>query len=339
LLLAACGSEGGAHRVVLYCGVDMDQSQAIAERYERETGADIDFHGETEKMRSVGLPQRLMMERERPRADVFWSNEIMHMVYLCNSGVMDALPPGVAEGFPKAWRDPKGRYVAFGARARVLLVNTELLPDPKDRPTSVMDLLDPKYAQMGLITSMAEPLTGTTKTHAIVWLTRDEAGAKAFFERVAAAREKGTMKVVMSNGQVMRLVKEKGSKVAFGLTDTDDAWVALQENPKLAVVYPDGGPDGVGTLLIPNTVALVKGGPHPAEAATLLRWLVSKENEARLAQSRAAQIPLRAGIELPNRPRMKWRPDNDFRTMPVDWNAVGENVDRWSGWLARVFKP
>ncbi len=339
LVLAACGNDGSAARVVLYCGVDMDQSQAIAQRYEEERSADVDFHGETEKMRSVGLPQRLMLERGRPRADVFWSNEIMHMVYLCNSGVMAPLPPGVADGFPAASRDPAGRYVAFGARARVLLVNTELLPDPKDRPTSVMDLLDPKYARMGLVTSMAEPLTGTTKTHAIVWLTRDEAGAKAFFERVAAAREQGAMRVVMSNGQVMRLVKEKGGKVAFGLTDTDDAWVAMQENPKLVIVYPDAGADEVGTLLIPNTAALVKGGPHPAEGAKLLRWLVSKENEARLAASRAAQIPLRPGVTLPKRPQLKWRPGVDFKTMPVDWHAVGDNVDRWAGWLARVFKP
>ncbi len=335
LVLGACGGDGDAGRLVLYCGVDMDQSQRIAQMFEAETGIDIDYHGETEKMRSIGLPQRLMMERNRPRADLYWSNEIMHMVYLCSSGVMSPLPEGLAEQFPEAWRDPKGMYIAFGARARVLLVNTELLPDPKDHPGSVLDLLDPKYAAMGLATSMAAPLTGTTKTHAIAWLTRDEAGAKDFFTRAAASR---AMKIVLSNGQVMRLVKDKSNKIAFGLTDTDDAWIALQDNPKLKVIYPDSGANDVGTVLIPNTVAIVKNGPNAKDAPRLLAWLVSAKNEAELAESRAAQIPLRVGVPIPDRPALLWRPGIDFKTAVVDWHTVGANVDRWAGWLTRTFK-
>ncbi len=337
LFLGACGDHGP--KVVLYCGVDQDQSQRIADLYQQQTGVKVDYHGESEAMRSVGLPQRLMLERKRPRADVFWSNEIMHMIHLCSSGVMAPLPKGVAAEFPEAWRDPKGQFVSFGARARVLLVNTELLPDEDDHPSKVADLLDPKYAAMGLLTSMAEPLTGTTYTHAVALLTKDEAAAKTFFEQVAAAREQGTMKVVLSNGQVMRLVKDKANKVAFGLTDTDDSWSALQENPKLKVIYPDAEAGEAGTVLIPNTVAVVKDGPNPAQAGKLLRWLVSASNEADLAKSRSAQIPLRVGVETPDNPLLKWVPGEDFKTASIDWHAVGGNVDRWRDYLTKLFKP
>ncbi len=338
-LVAGCGSEDSSS-VTLYCGVDQDQSRSIAKQFTQATSVAVDYHGETEAMRSVGLPKRLMGERQRPRADVYWSNEIMHMVHLCKSGVMAPLPKGLAEDFPKAWRDPNGRYIAFGARARVFLVNKELLPDPQDWPSKVEDLLDPKYAAMGFATSMAEPLTGTTYTHAVALLTRDEPGAKAFFERMAAAREKGTMKVVSSNGRVMRAVSDSAEKVCFGLTDTDDSYIALTEkNPNLVLVYPDDGEAGLGTLLIPNTAALVKGGPHPAEAERLLRWLVSASVEETLAASRSAQIPLREGVPTPDEKRMRWRPGTDFRAMEVDWQAVGENADRWRDWLTRVFKP
>ena len=339
LLLPACGGSDDA-QVVLYCGVDQDQSRRLADLFEQQTGVSVDFHGETEAMRSIGLPQRIMDERERPRADVYWSNEIMHMVKLARSGVIAPLPKGVADKHPEAWRDPKGRFVSFGARARVFLVNKEHLPDPKDWPSKVSDLLDPKYAQMGFATSMAEPLTGTTYTHAVALLTRDEAAAKQFFQDVAAARQKGAMKVVSSNGRVMRLVAESNEKVCFGLTDTDDSFIALTEkNPNLAVIYPDGDKDGIGTVLLPNTAALVKGGPHPKEGARLLRWLASPVVEEELAHSRSAQIPLQPGVKIPEEPRMKWRPGEDFKVMPIDWNTVGENADTWRDWLVRLFKP
>ena len=70
---------------------------------------------------------------------------------------------------------------------------------------------------------MARPLTGTTYTHAVVALTRNADQAKSFFASVAQAEREGVMKVVASNGQVMRVVSDKANKVAFGLTDTDDA--------------------------------------------------------------------------------------------------------------------
>ncbi len=337
--LTSCGS-GDESKVVLYCGVDQDQSRRIGDLFQQQTGVAVDFHGETEAMRSIGLPQRLMDERERPRADVYWSNEIMHMVKLARSGVMAPLPKGVADNIPAVWRDPKGRFVSFGARARVFLVNKDLLPDPKDWPTKVTDLLDPKYATMGFATSMAEPLTGTTYTHAVALLTRDEEGAKQFFKDVAAAREKGTMKVVSSNGRVMRLVAETGEKVAFGLTDTDDSFIALTEkNPNLAVVYPDGHAEGIGTVLLPNTAALVKGGPNPKAGARLLRWLASPIVEEELAHSRSAQIPLQPDVKIPEDPRMKWNPGKDFKVMAIDWHEVGKNADTWRDWLVRLFKP
>ncbi len=333
LALAGCGN---GPDVVLYCGVDQDQSQGIVELFEQSAGLDVAYYGESEASRSVGLPQQLLLEKKRPRADVYWSNEIMHMVHLGRSGVTDPLPKGLAEEFPEAWRDPRGRYIAFGARARVFLVNTELLPNKEDWPKSTEDLLNPKYHKMGFTTSMAEPLTGTTYTHAVAMLTEEEEGAKSFFKAVAAARSAGRMKVVTSNGRVMQAVKDSSEKVAFGLTDTDDAWIAITQGAKVKIVYPDQHRQG--SFLIPNTAALVRGRRHPKEAERLLRWLVSAETEATLAKGRSAQMPLRDGVPVPEDGHVL-RPGKDFKFQPVDWQAVGANVDRWRDWLTALFKP
>ncbi len=235
------------------------------------------------------------------------------MIDLSIRGLMAELPVGVAESFPAEWRDPKGCYVAFGARARILLVNTELLPNREDWPDSVDDLLDPKYAEMGLATSMAVPLTGTTYTHAVALLTQDEAAGKGFLEAVVAAAGEGRVKLAQSNGRTMRLARESENKVAFCLTDTDDAWKAIQEGFPVEVVYPDQADGRPGTMLIPNTVAVVKGGPNPERAAKLLEWLVSAENEVRLASGPSAQIPLRADLGDATLPAHVKRPGVDFR--------------------------
>jgi iron(III) transport system substrate-binding protein len=259
----------------------------------------------------------------------------MHMVHLGRLGILDPLPAGVAALFPAGWRDPEGRYAAFGARARVFLVNTELLDDEADHPRSIEDLMNPKYHAMGFATSMAEPLTGTTYTHAVGLLTEDEEGAKVFFQAIAAHGEKGRMKIVKSNGQVMRAVRESENKVCFGLTDTDDAWVAIQKGFPVKVVYPDQHRNGA--FIIPNTIALVKGRRHPEAAEKLLRWIVSEETEARLAAGPSAQVPLRTSVPVPEDGHVKL-PGKDFKAQPVDWQAVGKNADRWRDWLTSVFK-
>ena len=134
-------------------------------------------------------------------------------------------------------------------------------------------------------------------------------------------------------------MKDSSQKVAFGLTDTDDSWLAIEEGAKVKVIYPDQMPNQPGCMIIPNTVALVRGGPNRANAEKLLRWLVSKDTESLLAKSRTAQMPLREGVEVPDEPRLLWYPGKDFRAMEVDWQGVGTNADRWRNYLTRLFKP
>ena len=324
--------------VLLYCSVDQDQSQAIVKIFEEDSGLDVGFWGEDESHRSIGLPQLLRREKDSPRADVFWSNEIMNMVDLGRRDLLAPLPPGAAEAFPEAWRDPHGRYVAFGARARIFLVNTALLKDEKDYPKRVADLLDPKYAEMGLLTCMARPLTGTTYTHAVAFLTTDPERAKAFFQATAKAGEEGKMKLTVSNGGAMRETSDPENRIAFCLTDTDDAFKAIQAGYPVKVVYPDQGEGEMGTVLIPNTVALIRGAPHSGAGARLLEWLITPANEMRLASGPSAQIPLSATLSAADLPAHVLRPGVGFRAAKVNWQKVGENRDTWQDWLVRTFR-
>lgn len=341
LVLAAAGYvlkpllfPSGDRALVLYCSVDQDQSQPVVASFREATGTAVDLVGETEASRSVGITKLLESQREHPIADVVWANEIMNTVALADLGIFDEMPRDLVEAFPPAWRDAKGRFVSFAGRARVLLVNTTLLPDPATWPTSVGDLLDPKWGGDGRRATVARPLTGTTYTHAVAMLTRDAEAGRSFWTSVAARGARGELRLSASNGQVMTLVADARNGVAWGLTDTDDARVAVERGDPVAVVYPDQGEGQPGTLVIPNTVAIVRGSRRRADAEAFARWILSKDTEAKLAAGPIANIPLRDDVSAPAHVR---RPGRDFRPMEVDWPAVGRDRDRWLGVLSGLF--
>lgn len=107
----------------------------------------------------------------------------------------------------------------------------------------------------------------------------------------------------------------------FGLTDSSDFRLTKADGKPVDVVYPDQ--DGLGTLLIPNTVALVAGGPNPENGKRLVDFLVSDEAEEILAHHPRGHIPLKPGISHP--PEVKL--PGEFKTMKVDFDKVGAEIE------------
>ena len=101
--------------------------------------------------------------------------------------------------------------------------------------------------------------------------------------------------MLSSNGEVRRRVAD--GELAVGITDTDDANVARLEKKPIGVVYPDQ--DGLGTLIVPNCAVLIARGPNPEAGRAFIDYLLRPETEEALAQSEAAQIPLRKGATVP----------------------------------------
>jgi iron(III) transport system substrate-binding protein len=150
----------------------------------------------------------------------------------------------------------------------------------------VMDLLDPRFAGKACI---ANPLFGTTSMHAAALFTvLGEEKAQAFFEGFTA----NGGKMLSSNGEVRRRVA--AGEFTIGLTDTDDVNVARLEGKPVGIVYPDA--NGMGTLVIPNCTVLIANGPHPDAGRRFIDFLLQPETEKALAESEAAQMPLRPGV-------------------------------------------
>ena len=290
--LGGCADEGGSGSnaeqvVVVYTALDRQFSEPIFRQFEKETGITVRAKYDTESTKTVGLVNAIRAERARPRCDVFWNNEIVNTLRLKQEGLLSSFDSAAAGAFPESVRDPDGYYVGFAARARVLLVNTNLVAEG-DQPHRLSDLTLPRWkGQVGI----AKPLFGTTATHAacLFALLGPERAERFFMDLLA-----NDVRVLASNSQCALSVA--AGRVALALTDTDDAMVQIRAGQPVRIVYPDAGEDEMGVVFIPNTLALIKGCPHPQTARKLIEYLLSPEVEKALALCPSAQIPLNPNV-------------------------------------------
>lgn len=315
LFLAACSStnqETAAGEVTIYVSTDRVFSEPILRQYEQKSGVKVNVVYDTEETKSTGLANRLLAEKGNPQADIFWSNEPVRTLILKNHGVLAPYKSEGAAGIPSDFKDPAGYWTGFSARLRVIVYNTKLLK-PEEAPRSVLDLANPRWKDQ---TAIADPRFGTTSFHvAALYAELGDVGADEFFGRLKA----NGVKVVPANSVVCDMVAR--GEVKCGLTDTDDANVAITGDKPVTMVLPDR--DGMGVPVMPNMVSLVAGAPHAEAGKKLIDYLLSPDVERSLAQSAAVQIPLHGGVEGP-----KGLPSlSAFKPMTLDYGKAAGRVE------------
>ncbi|MFY9801411.1 MAG: extracellular solute-binding protein [Methanoregula sp.] len=271
--------------VVVYTSVDQVYSEPVFRDFENTTGIKVLAVYDVEATKTTGLVNRLIAEKNRPQADVFWSGEFGQTLLLKNESILAAYSSPSATDLPPQFTDPEGYWTGFGGRARVFIVNTDKLK-PDQYPQSVNDMLDSRYP--GNSIGIAYPMFGTSATHAAaLYSYRGREDARDFFSRVSQRQ----VRVVDGNSVVRDLVAD--GQLAFGLTDTDDACGAVDRGSPVVIIVPDQKPGEMGTLVIPNTVAMIAGAPHTAEAKSFIDYVLDRKTEDSLVSSGWIQIPSR----------------------------------------------
>lgn len=307
--------------VTVYVSTDRVFSEPVLREYQRRSGVKVNAVYDTEETKSTGLANRLLAEKARPQADVFWSNEPVRTLVLKSRGVLAAYRSPSAEGIPAALIDPDGYWTGFSARMRVIAYNTKTVAR-KDAPQSIFDLSDPKWKGQ---VAMADPRFGSTSFHvaALYALAGDEK-MDEFFRRLKA----NDVRIVDGNSVVRDLVAR--GEVKAGLTDTDDVNVAIEDGQPVGMILPDR--DGLGVPVMPNMVSLIANAPHPEEARKVIDYLLSADVESQLARSEAVQIPLHAGVPGPkNIPAIE-----TFKPMTLDYAKAAGRVEDVTNRLATI---
>ena len=319
----ACGggSERVSHEVTAYVSADRPFSEPIMQEYQRQSGVRVNVIYDTEETKSTGLANRLLAEKGRPQADVFWSNEPVRTLMLKSRGVLTRYLSPAASDIAPSFKDPDGYWTGFAARLRVIAYNTDKVTADA-APRSVLDLADPRWKGQ---VAVADPRFGSTSFHvAALYAELGDERADEYFRKLKA----NDVKVVDGNSVVRDMVAR--GDVSVGLTDTDDVNVALEAKQPVAMVVPDR--DGMGVPVMPNMVSLVAGAPHPEEGKRLIDYLLSPEVERQLAESDAVQIPLHPGIAGPrNLPAI-----TGFKPMTLDYAKAATRVDDVTRRLASI---
>lgn len=290
----ARGGSDGASTVTVYCSVDPGVAEPILSEFERRTGLHVSRVFDTEAGKTTGLVNRLLAERVRPRADVWWSSEIFGTEELAAAGVLASFAPDSAADIPPRFRDSDRRWTAIGLRGRVIAYDPSRVK-AAEAPRRWADLTDSRYR--GRL-CMADPRFGTTRGHMATLLSLWGRGVMTDFYRGLRRNE---VRISAGNSHAVRLLTQ--GAVDFAATDTDDVLVAQKRGDRVAMVYPDldaptKGPCLHGTLWIPCSVALVRGGPHPQTGRRLVDYLVSAEVEEKLHTSSSQNLPVRPALRV-----------------------------------------
>jgi iron(III) transport system substrate-binding protein len=256
--LAGCG-RSRQPSVVVYCAQDQEYAEPILQDFTRQTGIKFRPLFDSEAVKTVGLANRLLAEKSHPQCDVFWGNEELRARQLAAHGVFQ----------------PTNGLACFGFRSRRVVINTKEL-SLAQAPRSLADLTN--AAWRGKV-ALAYPMFGTTATH---FLALRQQWGDAPWRAWCRALQANKPFLVDGNSVVVKFVGR--GEAWIGLTDSDDIAAGAREGLPVAAL-----PLNAETLLIPNTVALVRDSPHPTEGGQLFQFLQRPEVAARLVKEAALE--------------------------------------------------
>ena len=280
-------------RVIAYCAQDQDFAEPILREFTKQTGVKAPAVYDSEAVKTVGLANRLLAERPHPRCDVFWGNEELRTRQMAAQDVFRAT----------------NGWAAFGYRSRRIVINTNRL-SLASAPRSLLDLTNETWR--GKV-ALAYPQFGTTGTH--LNALRQYWGAVKWeaWCRALAANEPF---VVDGNSVVVKTVRRGDAWI--GLTDSDDIAAGQAEGLPIAAL-----PMTEETLLIPNTVGVVRGAPHPEAAQQLYEYLQRPEVVRQLVAAQALEGVSASEVSVP--------------TLKVNWDALLRDLESTTATLNRIF--
>jgi len=279
--------------VIAYCAQDQVYAEPIFNEFERETGITVRAVYDSEAVKTVGMANRLLAERNHPQCDLFWGNEEMRTRQMARQNV---------------FREPNG-WAAFGYRSRRLVINTNQVSGASV-PHGLLELTNNVW--QGKL-SLAFPQFGTTATHfhALRQLWGEEK-----WENWCRALAANKPFIVDGNSAVVKLVGQGEAWV--GLTDSDDIADGQREGLPISSLPLVGE-----TLLIPNTIGIIRNAPHPQSAQKLFEYLEKPEVSERLITGDALE-----GISIGDASTPALRPN---------WDTLLSELDSTTTKLNQIF--
>jgi iron(III) transport system substrate-binding protein len=227
LVICGFGCSKQESTVTVYASQDQVYAEPILQKFTKATDIRVRAVYDSEAVKTVGLVNRLIAEQKNPQCDVFWNNEELRTRQLEARQIVQ-------------------KWSAVGFRSRRIVINTNIV---SIAPKSLLDLTNELWK--GKV-ALAYPLFGSTATHFLA--LRQHWGAERW-ETWCRALQANKPFLVDGNSVVVQLVAR--GEAAIGLTDSDDIAAGQKQGMPIKVL-----PLEDISLLIPNTVAIVRDTPY-----------------------------------------------------------------------------
>ena len=255
VLLVGCGSKRDS--LTIYTSQDQVYAEPILRDFEKQSGIKIRAIYDSEAVKTVGLVNRLIFEKNNPQCDLFWNNEELRTRQLATKGVLNT----------------SMRIEAFGTRTRQWVWNTNQI----SMASIPKDLFTLTNAHWRSKVAIALPLFGSTSTH--FQILRQKWGKKRW-EQWCRGLIANDVITVDGNSVVVQLVGR--GEVALGITDSDDIRAGLKNQLPIAgkSIVEDG-------FIIRNSIGYIAGSPYQNLSKRLAEYLQSNSVKDSLIEAGA----------------------------------------------------
>jgi len=289
-VLSAIQAKLKRNSVVVYTSQDQTYAEPIFQEFTRQTKIKVRAVYDSEAVKTVGLVNRLLAEKNHPQCDVFWNNEEFRTRQLAAKNV---------------FRETNS-WAAFGYRSRRIVVSEGLTRAPQNLTELTNEIWRGQIA-------LAYPLFGSTATH---FLALRQHWGEERWRKWCRALQANKPFLVDGNSVAAKFVRS--GEVPIGLTDSDDIAAENRNGGKLKALPMDSD-----TLLIPNTVAVIRDAPRPDSAERLFQFLQSPEVVERLIAANALEGASPDDVKIP--------------TLKPDWEKLLADLDVATRELKEIF--
>jgi iron(III) transport system substrate-binding protein len=286
VLLIAFGLTGWANagELVVYSARKEQLIRPTVKAFEEATGVEVTLL----TGKAGELARRIQIEGGDAKGDVFLGTAAGITELLRRDGLLEPYTSTLAEAVPSEFRADDSTWVGVTGRVRVIIYNTNLVGEDL-LPSSFFELTGPRWKDKVAVASMGERTT--VSWLAAVWALKGE----AFTEQYLHALKGNGLKVLKNNTEVRRAVAR--GEVPLGITNHYYYMIQRGEDPSspVGILYPDQGPDQMGTPMATITAAIIRGAEHPGEARRFIDFLLSPQGNRLLVEGKY-ELPLIDGV-------------------------------------------
>jgi iron(III) transport system substrate-binding protein len=311
------GCNDGRTPLVLYSPHGRDLLALLETEYER-------LHPEIDvrwlDMGSQEVYDRIRSEAANPQADVWFGGPDTIFARGAADGLLQSYRPAWADAVPSSSRNPEDLYFGLYEAVPVLVYNSAAVAESA-APRDWDDLLDERWRGKLII---RDPLaSGTMRTAFGLVIARSVAATGDTAEGFAWLRDldSQTKEYVVNPALLFeKLTRQEGLVSIWELTDL---LFLQQRGAPLDYSFPVSG-----TPVIDDSIGLVAGAKHSAEAQAFIDWVGDRETLL-LTARQAFRLPARTDLPSADLPLWAQEAKEQIIRADLDWDLLAERGAEW----------